>query len=44
MFLAFTVNELDFKFKVSYIYSWSRFSTYGPVAVLSGVRMWHKEQ
>lgn len=41
MVLEFAFNQLDFEFKVSYIYSWSRFSTHLPVAVFSGVRILH---
>lgn len=41
MFLEFAFNQLDFEVEVSYIYSWSRFSTRVPMAVLSGVRILH---
>jgi len=41
MFLEFALNQLDFEIKVSYICSWSRFSTHVPMSVFSGVRISH---
>lgn len=38
MFLEFALNQLDFEFKVSHVYRYSRFSTPVPMVLFSGVR------